>query len=568
MNEIEIRLVCESITKYSNLIDKGEEFICPECSKHNVNIAETFKMPVNKEKILRKEIELFLEKLELNKNLNQSVEKDFEEIIFQIDIQSENLIQKIDEYRMKSIEKIKLKQNEIFSQLNQFKLSEIGALSKISFINEIEKMKNLFDKIDFEEKIKQKLKEKEKIENEIKDEIKKYKFTQSEKNNGIEELFGFLSINLVESGLDQFNKEFSNITQTKCDPRQNNLTYNSCLTSLKLLDEKIDIFKEKRDECSFCLKINGIKKIIYHHTFWQIKSQKDSPNYNYQYRMLNLNLMSYLVTQNLCCTKFILWKLESFPIYLELDINKKFSRWIQNGQIQIRNFDLKILCNLKTNLSIIHKYNLCQSVLNLNPDKLVAFSDLVRFIVLDVYGGIYTDGDVFYLKDMSLLWTRNFAYKWSHLNELNTAVLGINKNVDSRINEIYDLIFEKFSLRPRYLILEKLDKIIAKSHPESISYFIGKDKLFNNDYLKVYHSFLFDPIWLCNDGKIKVLNEKLVCSFSDFTKRAHIKQGEFKRENFFPGAFTYHIHSMPNKYEIHENSYLNFFENYFRNKLV
>ena len=72
MNEIDIRLDCERYTKYSNLINKGDEIICPECSKHKVNISETFKISINREKILRKEVELFFEKLELN-NLNDCI---------------------------------------------------------------------------------------------------------------------------------------------------------------------------------------------------------------------------------------------------------------------------------------------------------------------------------------------------------------------------------------------------------------------------------------------------------------------------------------------------------------
>ena len=41
----------------------------------------------------------------------------------------------------------------------------------------------------------------------------------------------------------------------------------------------------------------------------------------------------------------------------------------------------------------------------------VSLSDFVRFVVLDQYGGIYTDGDVIYLKEMNLLWYfGNFAY--------------------------------------------------------------------------------------------------------------------------------------------------------------
>jgi WD repeat and SOF domain-containing protein 1 len=48
-------------------------------------------------------------------------------------------------------------------------------------------------------------------------------------------------------------------------------------------------------------------------------------------------------------------------------------------------------------------------------------------MILNLYGGIYVDGDVLFLRDMSLFWTENFAYRWSQLETWNTAVLGLNK---------------------------------------------------------------------------------------------------------------------------------------------
>ncbi len=47
--------------------------------------------------------------------------------------------------------------------------------------------------------------------------------------------------------------------------------------------------------------------------------------------------------------------------------------------------------------------------------------------VLDLFGGIYTDGDVIYLQDTRPLWDETFAYRWSSQDYYNTAVMGMNK---------------------------------------------------------------------------------------------------------------------------------------------
>ncbi|CAF1005083.1 unnamed protein product [Brachionus calyciflorus] len=199
MDEIDIRFCCESFTKYSNLINKTDEIICPECSKHYVNIKETLKIPINREKILRKEVELFFEKLELS-NINKCIERQFNEITFQIDIQCESLIEKINNYRIELIEKVKKNRNDIIRQLDKSKI--VNKISKNLYIEEFEKTKNLFDKLKIEEDTKQKLKEKERMENEIKDEIDKYKFLKPEKNIEIEEIVGvFVATKLLKKNL-------------------------------------------------------------------------------------------------------------------------------------------------------------------------------------------------------------------------------------------------------------------------------------------------------------------------------------------------------------------------------
>ena len=62
-------------------------------------------------------------------------------------------------------------------------------------------------------------------------------------------------------------------------------------------------------------------------------------------------------------------------------------------------FNLTELC--ANNSSSFKNSRICTNIdhIDLSNRHLVALSDLARFFILDIYGGIYTDGDVIYLKD-------------------------------------------------------------------------------------------------------------------------------------------------------------------------
>lgn len=363
----------------------------------------------------------------------------------------------------------------------------------------------------------------------------------------------------ISDNFENFTQIFDKINRIECDVKSVKIEFKSCLDKLHQLDIQMDQFRKKNvlNKCDECLKINNQKTIVYFHTFSEIKEKINSEMFIFRNRILDLNLMSYLATQNLCCTRFILWKLRSFPIQTESRIMKKFEKWIKSGQVTIREFNIEKLCKLsiKTNGSTLHKYDICRTNEKFSPNQLVAFSDLVRFVALDIYGGIYVDGDVFFLKDTKLLWNKNFAYRWSYTNSINTAIIGINKNIDTSINNLYDFIFEK----------SKISEAIKRSHPLVISKFLNSNDLYNNGLLIVYHSFLFDPNWLCSDRKMKHLNYN-PCSFTDFYSKK-ISQN-FTNEIFFPGSFTYHIHSMNPFYKTNNHSYLVYFENYFSKKVL
>ena len=60
----------------------------------------------------------------------------------------------------------------------------------------------------------------------------------------------------------------------------------------------------------------------------------------------------------------------------------------------------------------------------------VILSDMARFVLTHRFGGIYLDADTILLRDWEELWgwTGAFAYRWSRLEDYNTAVLKMSKN--------------------------------------------------------------------------------------------------------------------------------------------
>lgn len=267
--------------------------------------------------------------------------------------------------------------------------------------------------------------------------------------------------------------------------------------------------------CSNCTNPNQKCK-IYYHTFWQIGDWNELKK-NFYLRTLKLNIMSYLSTQNLCCTQLLVWTLNDFPLEIKDYLTKTFSYYIKDKNIEFKTFDLKELCSTRYESSFInHTVCLSESDSNLTEYKLIGLSDFIRFFVLDIYGGIYTDGDVIYLKNMELLWGKNFVYRWSFTEYFNTAVLGMNLGLDefyknlinlgTTIKELMDL------LHPRYL---------AKI-------------LLNIKDLQKYHSLLFDPAWLCFDGVTPRYSNISVCKFSEFNDAKFISKDQFTPYIFFP----------------------------------
>ncbi|CCX07177.1 hypothetical protein FPQ18DRAFT_35232 [Pyronema domesticum] len=112
----------------------------------------------------------------------------------------------------------------------------------------------------------------------------------------------------------------------------------------------------------------------------------------------------------------------------------------------------------------------------------VAVSDAVRFIVLHLNGGVYLDMDIMLLRDMRpLLLTpdHNFAERWavhSHPGDFNTAVLSLNAN----------------SSLSSYLVRGGV-RMGLNFHPMIVGRMAWKDG--RVEELAMFETGLFDPIW-------------------------------------------------------------------------
>ena len=109
----------------------------------------------------------------------------------------------------------------------------------------------------------------------------------------------------------------------------------------------------------------------------------------------------------------------------------------------------------------------------------VILSDMTRFILCHRYGGIYLDADTILLRDWEEVWGWKgaFAYRWSRLERLNTAVLHLNKG-----SALGKFLF-------RTALKNDLD-----FHPMTVSRYL-KDAYLEPLLLRLPDA-LFDPAWL------------------------------------------------------------------------
>jgi WD repeat and SOF domain-containing protein 1 len=166
-------------------------------------------------------------------------------------------------------------------------------------------------------------------------------------------------------------------------------------------------------------------------------------------------------------------------------------------------------------------------------------SDAVRFVVLHKFGGMYIDADILLLRDLQPFYIHEFAYRWSTLDEFNTAVLRLHPK--SNIS----LILIDRAQRDR-------DPLIF--FPTSIQSYLYPI------ILNRLPCIFFDPLWIVADGADQQATKiwKLTDNAKDTFETVFRQNSELSRQGrtVFNGAFAFHWHALHRAGRFEQGSFL------------
>ncbi|KAI0053360.1 glycosyltransferase family 32 protein [Auriscalpium vulgare] len=160
----------------------------------------------------------------------------------------------------------------------------------------------------------------------------------------------------------------------------------------------------------------------------------------------------------------------------------------------------------------------------------VILSDMARFILCHRFGGVYLDADTIFLRDWEELWGWKgaFAYRWSRLENYNTAVLRMNKG-----SALGTFLF-------RTALKNGLD-----FHPMTVSKYT-KDAYLEPLLLRLPDA-LFDSAWLNTENYQRDRPpQPYFTQFGDFfdtPSSSGAAPAALGFEGFFRGAYSYHFHN-------------------------
>jgi len=264
------------------------------------------------------------------------------------------------------------------------------------------------------------------------------------------------------------------------------------------------------------VKYEGNEKIKFH-AYWFIGKEFG--------RKQTLLLKSYLATQNLEKTEFILWCNVDIT---DNDFLRPFLPYIT----------FKIYNPIKESIDTPIEDRI--DILSLNDEKNWSGGDLFRLLVLHNYGGIYLDMDMVLLRDFSPLFYQEFMYKWGCLpfdtsSDINGACMGIFKK--SKLS--FDLLqtIKSLPLSPLTTMWSSnLYKMVRK----------------NNSNWSVLPAAFFNPEWQDDPNRNWGSNDNN--AFAD---------NPYK---LYEGVFSWHWHNRWDN-DIHPNSKWKKIEDIIENKL-
>ncbi|KAF8153230.1 glycosyltransferase family 32 protein [Crassisporium funariophilum] len=160
----------------------------------------------------------------------------------------------------------------------------------------------------------------------------------------------------------------------------------------------------------------------------------------------------------------------------------------------------------------------------------VILSDMARFVLCHRFGGIYLDADTLLLRDWEELWgwTGAFAYRWSHHEKYNTAVLRMNKG-----SALGTFLF-------RTALKNGLD-----FHPMTVSRYTADAHV--EGLLLRLPDALFDAAWLNTEQHQRERPpQPFFTEFSDFFEtpvQNSAAPHALGFNGFFRGSYSYHFHN-------------------------
>lgn len=225
------------------------------------------------------------------------------------------------------------------------------------------------------------------------------------------------------------------------------------------------------DSAAFERQYCGAEKVLFH-MYWD----------GHMTDRTALILRSYLYTQDLQCTKMILWTMNSTSFLCQNTsstipgcnrYDQQASRWKEHVEFRLLDLPGELA---KVSRFVGRAINV--SYVEARAVDGLDFSDIFRYTILANHGGVYIDADVLLLRDFQVLWEHEFAYRWSGMDNCNTAVFRLKKEGAIARSMIADAIDSGYKFYP-------LDSCPFATR--------------RNLSLHILPVRLFDPIWLIND---------------------------------------------------------------------
>jgi len=150
-------------------------------------------------------------------------------------------------------------------------------------------------------------------------------------------------------------------------------------------------------------------------------------------------------------------------------------------------------------------------------------TDMFRWIILSIYGGMYTDADTLMLRDVRDIEINNWSSKWGTDEYAECCILKLEKESDA-----YEQMFRNDPTNPQCFLN------IKNNLPEAFNW------KYDNLRITSLPGVFFDIVWTLDTLGLKDLPFLTFNHFDHFFQKT---DKEVTLDNFFKGCFAYHWHN-------------------------